>query len=126
MSSVSAKKYVMPLCLLPVSSVVEVRASSMQRFAAWAKDVQTFWPLTTQPPSTRSARLRRPARSLPAPGSEKPWHQMSSPLRIRGRYRSRCAWVPCTRIVGPASRIPSMLMPTGACRRADSALKIPS
>ena len=34
-----------------------------------------------------STRVRTPARSLPASGSEKPWHQISSAVRIFERYR---------------------------------------
>ena len=33
------------------------------------------------------------ARSLPAPGSLNSWHQISSALRIAGRYRSFCSSV---------------------------------
>src|ERR1700733_4726699 len=40
-----------------------------------------FWPLSTQPSpaASRDARERMPARSLPASGSDQPWHQISSP-----------------------------------------------
>ena len=45
-----------------------------------------FWPLRIQWPScavSRAARERMPARSLPASGSDQPWHQISSPARHR-------------------------------------------
>ena len=48
------------------------------------EDVQTFWPLSTQPPSARVARVVSAARSLPAPGSLKSWHQRISPAQRRG------------------------------------------
>ena len=63
-------------------------------------DVQTFWPLTRQPPSTFSARVRRPARSEPAPGSLKSWHQTRSPRRLGGTKRSSCSGLPCSMRVG--------------------------
>ena len=69
----------MPACLGAVGSV---RTSSMQWDAHMPIDVHTFWPLTTKPSSVASARARRPARSLPASGSLKPWHQNSSPSRM--------------------------------------------
>ena len=39
--------------------------------------VHTFCPLTTHSSPSRTARAARPATSLPAPGSENNWHQMS-------------------------------------------------
>jgi hypothetical protein len=39
--------------------------------------VQTFWPLTSQWSPMSSALHCSAARSEPAPGSEKPWHQMT-------------------------------------------------
>ena len=45
---------------------------------------------------------RREARSEPEPGSEKPWHQRSSPLRIRGRNRRFCSSVPHRSRVPPS------------------------
>ena len=52
----------------------------------WANDDQTFWPLTTKWSSrTSMRRAHRAERSEPAPGSEKPWHQISSAERIFAR-----------------------------------------
>jgi hypothetical protein len=48
-----------------------------------------------------SAVVRSEARSLPDPGSEYPWHQNSSALRIFGRKRVFCASVPKLMINGP-------------------------
>ena len=42
------------------------------------RDVHTFWPLTSQPPSTRVALVFTPAASEPASGSLNSWHQMTS------------------------------------------------
>ena len=71
-----------------------VRATSMHHFALWAKVVQTFWPVTTHSPFDFTALVFREARSEPASGSEKPWHQISSPVRIGLRKRSFCSSVP--------------------------------
>ena len=62
----------------------------MPKSARWARVVQTFWPLTSHPPSTGTARVWTPARSDPAPGSENSWHHTSHPPRIRGTCRCRC------------------------------------
>ena len=62
-----------------------VRVSRMHRCEYWAKLVQTFWPLMTPVVAARDrARVVSDARSLPEPGSEKPWHHCSSPLSSRG------------------------------------------
>ena len=57
----------------------------MQKSAMCANDDQTFWPLTRKWSPWSSIRVRAAARSLPASGSEKPWHQISSALRIFDR-----------------------------------------
>ena len=66
---------VMPLCLGASGSV---RMVASPKLATWAPLVQTFWPLTSHPPSTRVPRVLTPAASLPASGSLKSWHQMTS------------------------------------------------
>ena len=59
----------MPLCFGASGSVrTKVRMTS----AWWAPEVHTFWPLTTKWSPSSTARVRRPARSLPAPGSLMP------------------------------------------------------
>ena len=70
-------------------SGVPVRTSSTQRWAYWARLVHTFWPVTCQPSSARTARQASDARLLPASGSEKPWHQVSSPRSSRGHHLGR-------------------------------------
>ena len=81
----------MPSCFFTVASV---RASTKIQSACWASVVQVFWPLMTQDSPSRLALVRRPARSDPAPGSEKPWHHQSRRSAMRGRKRSFCACEP--------------------------------
>ena len=45
--------------------------------------------------------VRREARSDPASGSEKPWHQKALPWEMGGRKRAFCSSVPYSMIVGP-------------------------
>ena len=71
-----------PLCLGASGSV---RATSMHHLAYWAKVVQTFCPVTTHSSPSLTARVFSEARSEPDSGSEKPWHQISSPVRIGSR-----------------------------------------
>ena len=66
---------VMPWCL-GTSRLVRTVASPYE--ARWAPLVQTFWPLTRQPPSTFSPLVWMPAASDPAPGSLNSWHQITS------------------------------------------------
>ena len=80
--SIGITSHVMPLCF---GAVASVRTSSSQKSATWALLVQIFWPLTTYSSPSRTPVVRSDARSEPASGSEKPWHQMCSPLRIPGR-----------------------------------------
>ena len=77
--SMSTKNAVMPSCL--GVSGDPVRVSRTQRFENWAKLVHTFWPLITHSSPRWVALVVSDARSLPEPGSEKPWHQCSSPRR---------------------------------------------
>ena len=94
----SMTKYVRPRCLGTSESV---RAIKIPNLAMCAPEVQTFWPLTTHSSPSRRARVCSPARSEPAPGSLKSWHQTSPPV-IPGRKRRLCASVPWAVIVGPA------------------------
>ena len=88
----SSMKHEIPSCFGASGSV---RASRMPQSACCAIDVQTFWPFTSQPPSTRVARVvDRLARSEPAPGSLKSWHQVISPCSVGGIQRSCCSRVP--------------------------------
>src|SRR3954451_20782756 len=89
-----------------------------------APEVQTFWPVTTHSSPSLTARVFRPARSEPASGSLKPWHQISSALRIVGRWLSFWRSSPQTISVGPASSRPSVLTGSGAPERPSSSKKI--
>src|SRR6202043_1187215 len=104
------RKYVRPLCL---GTSLSVRATSMHHLEYCAPLVHTFWPLTTHSSPLLTARVFSDARSEPASGSEKPWHQISSPDRIGERYRSFCSCVPHTISVGPPSSTPRMLTASG-------------
>ena len=61
---------VRPRCLAASGSV---RARHRPMSARWALEVQTFWPSRTQLSPSRVARVRTPARSEPASGSENSW-----------------------------------------------------
>src|SRR3990172_5893727 len=63
---------------------------------------------------SRTARHWRFARSEPALGSEKPWHQISSAVRIFGRKRWTWASVPWAISVGPRMLRPPRLTGGGA------------
>ena len=93
----STTKPVRPLCLGRSGSV---RAMISPMSLYWAPDVQTFWPLRIHSSPSRSARVCRLARSLPAPGSENSWQPTVSPRYIALRYASFVTSVPWARIVG--------------------------
>ncbi len=93
----------MPWCF---GSAGSWRAIRIPQRASWAWVVQTFWPLITHSSPSRSALVAIAARSLPAPGSLKSWHQISSPRSIGPRKRCFCSSVPCWMIVGPAIGTP--------------------
>ena len=78
----STMNMLMPLCLGFVGSVL---ARIAPKSLNWAPDVQTFCPLMTHSSPSRTALVCRLATSEPAPGSEKSWHQISSPRSILGR-----------------------------------------
>ena len=72
----------MPLCF---GTSASVRARQIPQRANCAYDVHTFWPDSSQPSSTRTARVDSDARSEPASGSLNSWHQISSAVRIDGQ-----------------------------------------
>jgi hypothetical protein len=51
--------------------------------------------LTIQVSPSRTALVRSPARSEPAEGSEKSWHQDTSPATVGVMKRSSCSGEPC-------------------------------
>ena len=63
--SMSTNRAVMPRC---AESASPVRVSSTQRWAYWARLVQTFWPVTRQPPSVGVARHDERGQVAPRPG----------------------------------------------------------
>ncbi len=71
-----------------------------------ARELQVFCPYSRQPPSTRSARERSEARSLPASGSDQAWAQTSSARAILPRNLSRWAAVPVVNRVGASRKMP--------------------
>ena len=78
----SMRKYVRPWCL---GASVSVRAMSMHHLEYWAPLVHTFCPDTIHSSPRLTARVFNAARSEPASGSEKPWHQISSAVTIGAR-----------------------------------------
>src|SRR5919107_2421514 len=96
----------------------------MHHFDLWAKVVHTFWPVTIHSPFDLTALVLRLARSEPDSGSEKPWHQISSPVRIGSSQRSFCSSVPWVITTGPPMTRPSTLAGDGARTRAISSPKI--
>ncbi len=111
-----------PRCRCAIKSV---RASTKHQSANWANDVHTFCPSTCHLPSgPTTARVRSPARSDPASGSEYPWHQIDVPARIPGRNRAFCSAVPNISKVGPSSCSPMCPTRPGAPARAYSSWKM--
>ena len=108
MSTISIE---MPLCLGPS---VSVRASTPHQRAYWPHETQVFEPLSTKWSSSSVARVRSDARSEPASGSLKPWHQISSAERIEGMYRRRCSSLPKRSSDGPSTSSPTTLTNSGA------------
>ena len=71
-----------------------VRQTAKHQSDWWASDVHTFCPVITHSSPSSAARVCTLARSLPAPGSEYPWHQSSWPAVMGGRNRAFCSSVP--------------------------------
>ena len=80
---VGVSRIEIPRCF---SASGSVRTRRKQNSAEFAYDVQIFCPLTTYSSPSRTAAVLSAARSDPASGSEKPWHQMTSPAEIRFRW----------------------------------------
>ena len=62
--------------------------------ASFAPEVHTFWPLTTHSPPSRTAVVRRPARSEPAPGSLYNKHMPTSSSKSLRRYNDFISSLP--------------------------------
>ncbi len=80
--------------------------------------VQTFWPVTTNSSPSSTPVVRRAARSEPAPGSEKPWHQMTSLRSSSGMISRFCSSVPTAMTVGTRKVRPIWLTEWGTRARA--------
>ena len=98
-------KTLMPLCLGTSGSV---RTKARMKSASWAPEVHTFWPLTTKWSPSSWARVRRPARSEPASGSDMPSAAVMSP-RSSGTAHF-CFWAS---VPNPSSEGPMMVRPWG-------------
>src|SRR3954469_4975920 len=96
----------------------------MHHLASCAYVVQTFCPLTRQPPLSRTALVFSEARSDPDSGSENPWHQISSADRIGSRNRSFWSSLPWAITTGPPMTKPRTFAGSGTRWRASSSLKI--
>ena len=77
----------------------------------WASVFHTFWPFTTHSSPSRTARVASDARSLPAPGSLKSWHQISSPVNSGRSSRAFVSGCACATIVGAARKRPKPFQP---------------
>ena len=79
----STMKPVRPWCF-GWSASVRAMISPMSEY--WAPEVHTFCPVTIHSSPSRSARVCRPARSEPAPGSLNSWQPTRSARYMAGRY----------------------------------------
>jgi hypothetical protein len=110
-----------PLCLGASGSV---RHNAKHQSDHSDQEVHTFWPSITQSSPSRRARVWTLARSLPAFGSEYPWHQSSSPRAMGGRKRCFWASVPKAMTVGPSRVSPMCPIRPGPPARAYSSWKM--
>src|SRR5262249_5679679 len=74
--------------------------------------------------SSRAAHELIPARSLPAFGSDQPWHHVSSPDAIFRRMRSCCSLVPSSNSVGASRKMPFWVTRCGAPAREYSSSQV--
>ena len=84
----------MKALIWPDSASRSVRAVTMYVSATPALVMNRLDPFTTQQSASRSARVRVPRESLPAPGSVRPYAPSFSPEASGRRYRSFCSCVP--------------------------------
>jgi hypothetical protein len=89
--SVGISRTLIPLCFGAAGSV---RTKVSRTSASWAPEVHTFCPSTTYSSPSRTARVRNPARSEPAPGSLIPSAAVISARRIGTAQRRFCSGVP--------------------------------
>ena len=84
----SSKNAVIPPRAPLSGSVTAIR---MEKSAFFIRDTQIFRPLMTQSSPSLTARVRIPAGSPPAPGSEIAMAELISPLAYGSRYFLRCS-----------------------------------
>ena len=109
--------------LMPRDPGSPVLASTTQRVACWAKLVHSFSPLINHPSPCWIAVVRNDPRSLPASGSENPWHQNSSPRRSRGKISSISSGRPNSAAAGPST---SCIDQDAVCTKARPVSSSPS
>ncbi len=116
--SMGTRKYVRPRWRWASGSV---RNSPKIQWAKAPREHHVFCPLSTHaspsPVDRTVARLRMAARSLPASGSDHPWHQTSAPEAMAGRYRAFCCGVPNSNSVGARRKMPFCPTRVGAPAR---------
>ena len=88
--SVGTRKHASPLCRFSESVCAKISATS----ATLPSEIHIFCPVSRQPPSTFSARVRRFAASEPVSGSVSPKQPNASPAHRRGSQRSFCSSLP--------------------------------
>ena len=81
----------------PSSDAVRARSVTPNDMSVPAFEMNAFWPLITQPPSRRCARVLMPRASEPASGSVKPNAPSARPSASGRNQRSRCASLPKSR-----------------------------
>ena len=113
-----------------------VRTTMIPQSQNWAPVVQIFWPFTTQSSPSLTAVARSPARSEPAEGSLKSWHQISSPVssfgiqrclllrRAVGHDRGRAHAVADAEDVGRRPELRFLLVPDHALDRGRAAAAV--
>src|SRR5271156_3761179 len=106
-SCMSISRKEMPSCFLEVS----VRTRQKHMSAHCPPEVQILQPLTRKWSPLSSALVESEARSEPAPGSEKPWHQRTSCLAMARMCCCFCSSLPYSSRVGPNIIVP--MPPTG-------------
>jgi len=98
--SSSTMKHERPSLFFSTWSSGVVRASRISKSLCCTREIQTFWPLTTQRPSFLTAVVLSLVVSLPVVGSVTPMDcTRSAPEAMRGRYRSFCACEPLNTMV---------------------------
>ena len=93
----STIRALIPRCL---GTSVSVLTKHRHQSAWWAPEVHTFCPLTTKWSPSSTALVLSPARSLPAPGSLIPRHQVSSARSVGSAHLSFWSSVPNSTIEG--------------------------